>query len=322
LTRPAEQGALMPNRENHDREHIHGGCGDNTRRYLTFAIALLSFTLVAEVAGGFLTHSLSLLADAGHVFMDLFALGLSLFAASIARLPATSTKTFGWHRAEILAALVNGTALIVLSLMLGYEAWGRIGNPRPILSGPMLVVAVLGFAINVVIAVRLHRHGSGDLNLRAAYLHVLGDTLSSAGVIAAAVVIGLTRFYTIDAIMSMAIGLLILAGAVNLIFKAGHVLLEGVPAGLSLDAVARTIGEVEGVNNVHDLHIWSVCSHIVSLSCHVHIDPKSPEGHDRLVRSLADTLWSKYGILHTTIQVDYESCSDQILTQDMEHRSR
>jgi cobalt-zinc-cadmium efflux system protein len=304
------------------QDHVHGGCADDTRRYLTFAIVLLSFTLVAEVAGGVLTHSLSLLADAGHVFMDLFALGLSLFAASIARLPATSTKTFGWHRAEILAALVNGSALVVLAVILEYEAWGRLGKPKQILSGPMLVVAVLGLVINVVIAVRLHRHGGEDLNLRAAYLHVLGDTLSSVGVIAAAVVIGLTGWYPIDTIMSMVIGLLILAGAANLIFKAGHVLLEGVPAGLSLDAVARTIGEVEGVNNVHDLHIWSVCSHIVSLSCHVHIDPKAPERHDRLVRSVAGALWSKYGILHTTIQVDYDSCSDQILSQDMEHRSR
>jgi cobalt-zinc-cadmium efflux system protein len=313
-----------PSKGNHHNSHGHGpghthGHDAAAAGRLKFALILLSITLVAEVAGGLLSHSLALLADAGHVFMDLFAITVSLVAARLAQLPATSTKTYGWHRAEILAALINGALLVILSLFLFYEAWDRLRNPEAILSTPMLIVAAVGLVVNIVIALRLHGHRGRDLNLRSAYLHVLGDALASLGVIAAAIIIALTGWYRIDAIISIGIGLLIFAGAARLLFKAGHVLLEGVPSRISLEAVAKAVGELEGVKSVHDLHIWSVCSHIVSLSCHIHLEPKTPEYHDRMVRTVADMLWRRFSILHPTIQVDYETCGDEIVTQDMEH---
>lgn len=302
----------------HHHDHNHGGTGQDAGR-LRFAILLLSATLAAELAGGLLTHSLALLADAGHVFMDLFAMGISLGAMRLARLPATSRKTFGWHRLEVLAALLNGALLTVLALSLFREAWLRSRDPMEILAGPMLVVAVAGLAINVLIAFRLHGHHAHDLNVRSAYLHVLGDTAASVGVVAAAVVIRFTGWTLIDPLISACIGVLILVGSVRLVLKAGHILVEGVPSRLSLHAVAEAIAEIQGVNNVHDLHIWTVCSHIVSLSCHIHIDPGTPAHHDGMVRAVADMLWRRFCILHATIQVDYESCSEAIITQDMAH---
>jgi cobalt-zinc-cadmium efflux system protein len=302
--------------------HVHAGEDGSVAGHLKFAIALLTITMVAEFLGGWLTGSLALMADAGHVFMDLFALGVSLVAATVAKFPATATRTYGWHRAEILAALLNGVFLFALSIVLFYKAWMRIQSPQEVLAAPMLVVAVLGLVVNVVIALRLHRHSGEDINLRSAYLHVLGDTGSSVGVIAAGIVIFLTGWTRADALISIGIALLIFVGSGTLIFKAGHVLLEGVPVRLSVSAVAGAILKVEGVKSVHDLHIWSVCSHIVSLSCHIHIDPESPAYHDRVVKSVADLVRQKFGIVHSTIQVDYESCGDELITQDMEHPRR
>ena len=299
-------------------EHDHDSQEEPIRR-LRFALILLTVTVVAEVIGGILTHSLALLADAGHVFMDLFAMGISLLAARLARQPATAVRTYGWHRAEILAALINGVLLTGLALSLFMGAAKRIQEPREILSGPMLIVAVIGLAVNVVIALKLHGHHAGDLNVRSAYLHVLGDTGASVGVIAAGVVISFTQWYVVDGIVSIGIGLLILVGGLRLIGKAGHILLEGVPGTISLDAVAEAIRNVEGVNSVHDVHIWSVCSHIVSLSCHINIDPKTPEHHDGVIRRVTEMLWENFCIMHPTIQVEYRICGNDIVSQDMKH---
>lgn len=294
--------------------------GHRATRALTFSMALLSFTLVAELIGGWLTGSLALLADAGHVFMDLFALGVSLGAALLARRPPTSTRTFGWHRAEILAAMLNGLLLAALALGLLHAAWERMQHPKAVLAIPMLVVAVMGLAVNIVIAFRLHRPHETDLNLRSAYLHVLGDAGASIGVIIAAVIIHTTGWYMIDPLMSTAICVVILIGAVRLLIQAGHILLEGVPSRLSLQAVAEAIQAVEGVKDVHDVHIWTVCSHIVSLSCHMTIDWNSPEDHDRMTRVVSELLWKKFQIMHSTIQVDYRSCGSPLISTDMEHR--
>ena len=303
----------------HDHEH---GVDEHVPAQLRFAIVLLAITLVAEVVGGILSHSLALLADAGHVFMDLFALGMSLAAVTLARQPATTTRTFGWHRVEVLAALLNGLLLIGLALGLLHEAWLRCRAPAAVLSVPMLVVAAIGLVVNVVIAVRLHAHHHDDLNMKSAYLHVVGDTLASVGVVAAALVIMSTGWTVVDPIVSVAINVLILGGAVRVILKSGHILLEGVPDKLSLPVVADAIRTTKGVTNVHDLHIWTVCSHIVSLSCHIGIDSQTPADHDRLIREVREMLQTKFGILHTTIQVDYEQCGTGVVTQDMRHPHR
>jgi len=312
----------------HDQDHDHQGHahephdhdhGPTAAGQLTFAITLLSLTFVAEVIGGIWTGSLALLADAGHVFMDLFALTLSLVAARLARLPANNTQTYGWHRAEILAALINGTMLIVLSIALYREAWERFQEPSEILTKPMFVVAVIGLIVNIVIAYRLHGHHGSDLNLKSAYLHVLGDTGASVGVVVAAVIISFTGWSWVDPMISAVIGLLILFGAVRLLFNAGHILLESVPKGISLKAVGAAIEEVEGVTKVHDVHIWAVCSHIVNLSCHINIEPRTPAFHDRVVKAISEMLWKRFCIMHPTIQVEYEACSEELVCQDMEH---
>ena len=310
--------------DGHDHSsHDHGSHdhGDAAAGRLIFAIGLLVLTLAAEIIGGLLTGSLALLADAGHVFMDLFALSLSLIAARLARRAPSTTQTYGLHRAEILAALMNGSLLVVLSLLLFREAWERFHAPTDILAIPMLIVAVVGLIVNIVIAFRLHGHHEGDLNMTSAYLHVLGDAGASAGVVVAAIVIHFTGWTMVDSLISAAIGILILIGALRLLFNAGHVLLESVPRGLSLEAVEKAIAKHDGVNSVHDLHIWTLCSHIINLSCHINIETRSPQHHDRVVTSLSEMLWRRFCIMHSTIQVDYENCSDQIVMQDMAHPS-
>ena len=315
---PESHEAHDHGRDDHGRHDDHGHADEPGGR-LKFAIGLLTLTLVAEFVGGWLTNSLALLADAGHVFMDLFALGLSLWAIMLAKLPPSSTKTYGWHRAEILAALINGVALAGLSLLLFHEAWERLHSPQEVRSIPMLIVAVLGLGVNLVIAFRLHGHHHGDLNLTSAYLHVLGDAAASVGVIVAAIIIAATDWYVVDSLISAGIGLLILAGSVRLVYNAGHVLMEAVPGHLSLDAVADAIREVGGVEDVHDVHIWTVCSHIVSLSCHVNIKPGAPEFHDQVVRAVAGMLWRTFAIMHSTVQVDYSGCSDDVVPGHMTH---
>ena len=303
----------------HHHHNGHEGHEVHPVEALRFSIMLLAGTLVIEVAGGLLAGSLALLADAGHVFMDLFALTISLGAVLLARRPPTAMRTYGWHRAEILAALINGLLLTGLAFVLFREAWLRIQEPRQVLAMPMLAVAVLGLGINILVAFRLHGSHTPDLNIHSAYLHVLGDTLASAGVVIAAIVIRLTGWYIIDPLMSIVIAVLIVAGALRLMMRAGHVLLESVPFGMSLHSVAEAIRKVEGVNDVHDIHIWTVCSHIISLSCHVNIDWKSAEDHDRVVKAIADMLHRKFCIVHSTIQVDYKNCGNSVVTDDMKH---
>lgn len=304
----------------HDHEHNHGH-SDSVSGSLIFAISLLSITLVIEVAGGVISRSLALLADAGHLFMDLFAMSISLTASILARRPPTHRRTFGWHRAEVLAAILNGILLIALSAGLVHEAIRRFQHPTEVLALPMLMVAVIGLITNLVIAFKLHGAHGRDLNVRGAYLHVLGDTGASLGVIVAATIIKFTGWEFVDPAVSLLIAAIILIGAFRLIFNASHILLEGVPGHISVKAVADTLKELENVNGVHDIHIWSVCSHILSLSCHVTADWQSPQDHDALVAKVTDTLWHEFGIMHATIQTDYEHCGDKLVAEDMQHPS-
>jgi len=303
--------------------HEHHGVDEagaftGTARDLKLAVGLLSVILVAEVLGAYISHSLALLADAGHVLMDLFSLIISLGAARLATLPATSKRTYGWHRAEILAALINGILLTALAFGLFREAWVRLLHPREVLAMPMLVIAAIGLAANLWIAVRLHG-ASHDLNVRSAYLHVLGDTGASIGVIGGALVIEFTGWNAVDSWLSAMIGVVILIGAVRLILRASHILLEGVPSRLSHEAVSAAIREIDEVEDVHDVHIWTLCSHIINLTCHIKIAWRSPEHHDNVVRHVRDMLWQRFSILHSTIQVDYVACDESVIGKDMVH---
>lgn len=295
----------------HEREggsHQHGvshglGAGTNPRP-LTIALAITFGFMLVEAVGGWLTGSLALLADAGHMATDVAALALALVAVWLARRPATPQRSFGFARAETLAALLNAAALIVLSLALFWEVARRIGNPPEVDSGPMLVVAVAGLGANAVSAWVLLRAGGhgpdADLNTRGAFLHVVGDLLGSAGAIVAAIVMLTTGWRLADPLLSGLIGLLVLQGAWRLLRDSAEVLLEATPPGIDPSEVRRAMGEVAGMAGVHDLHIWTVTSGTIALSAHVEV--AAGRSWPETLQALGTMLRARFGIVHVTLQ--------------------
>ncbi len=292
-----------------------------TRRF-AFAIALTSVTFLAELIGGLWTNSLALLADAAHVFTDLFALVLSLMAIRLANLPATDRRTYGWHRAEILAALVNGSVLVLICLGILYEAWGRLLEPQAVKSREMFLIAIVGLTMNLVVASRLHGHSRDDLNVRSAFLHVVGDAVASVGVIVGGVIIFFTGWYIVDPLISMAIVAIILVGAVRILREALHILLEGVPRRIDIQEVVARMRDVPGVSDVHHLHVWSICSHITALSAHVDIDPEYRLRQGEIVGEMERMLEHDFHIVHSTLQVECSRCLSGPVIQQLRHRPR
>lgn len=279
------------------------------RRRLWAALGITLGVLLAEMVGGLMSHSLALLADAGHVLADAGALAVALFAQAIACRPATPQKTFGYYRIEILSALFNGVVLIVIAGSVLVAAWSRLGRAPAVHTGPLLWVAAFGLAGNVVAAMLLAPGARRSLNLRGALGHVLGDAISSVGVLAGGVVMARTGWYRLDALLSMGIALIILAGAWRLLREAVDVLLEAVPGGLDPEQVARAITEVPGVDRVHDLHIWSITSGMPALSGHVIASRQVARHPDELLNRVKRMLLERYRIEHTTLQIespDYE----------------
>ncbi len=294
----------------------------NISRRLIFAITLTTITLVAEIIGGIWSNSLALLSDAGHVFLDLFALLLSLGAIKLAAQPPNEQHSYGWHRAEVLASLINGLTVFLMAIGILYEGSKRLIAPEEVRTMPMLVIAVLGLAANLLAAKGLHGHAHHDLNVRSAFLHVLGDAAASVGVIAGAIVMRYTGWYQADPIISIAIGLLILAGAGRLLREATHILMEGVPRGMSVDQVAQCIRGIEGVADVHHLNVWSVCSHILALSAHVEIQPENDGEREGLLHRIEHELAHRFHITHTTIQFDCSTCNGGPLIKELSHSER
>lgn len=274
----------------------------NAERGLLLAILLSAVTMVLEIAGGILSGSLALLSDAVHVLLDLLSLILSYGAIRVASLPPTDTRTFGWHRVEVFAALINGLTMLAASLWILYAAWGRYNRPVAVESGLLFVVAAVGLVLNGVSAVALHRGAVGDLNVRSAFLHVIGDTLSSVGVVAGAVVMAWTGWYRADALISAGIGLVVLWGTGRILRDALRMLLEGTPPGLDAGRVSETIRVVEGVVRLHRLHLWSLCSHIPVLSAHVEISPSHASRRGEVLEAIRAALRREYGIEHVTLQ--------------------
>jgi cobalt-zinc-cadmium efflux system protein len=273
-------------------------------RALTWALGLTVVIAVAEVAGGLVSHSLALLADAGHMVTDAGALGLSLFALWIARRPPTAEKSFGYYRLEILAALFNGALLIGVTVWIVVAALSRLHEPVQIRSGLMLAVAVLGLAANVVAVVMLHRARDENLNTRAAYLHILGDTLGSVGTIVAAGVILLTGWRPADPLISIVIAVLILVSAVRLVGESVDVLLEAAPPHVSLPDLRGAIGAVAGVADVHDVHVWTVSNGVVAMSAHATVP--DPGRHQAALEEICRRVRA-FGIQHVTIQMEKET---------------
>jgi cobalt-zinc-cadmium efflux system protein len=262
----------------------------------------LAFTAV-EIVGGLLTGSLALLADAAHMLSDNLALGVALLAVWLAGRPSTPERSFGYQRAEILAAFVNGLLLLALAVWIFVEAWGRLSDPPEVLAGWVAVVAVAGLAVNLAAAAILHRGGHDTLNMRAALRHVLADAIGSAGVLVAAFIILFTGWRYADPLAGMAIALLILASSWTILRDSVHILLEGAPRGMDTRRLGRRLTEVPGVVEVHDLHVWTITSGFPALAAHVLVE-RDEDCHARR-RELEDVLLREYGIEHTTLQVDH-----------------
>jgi cobalt-zinc-cadmium efflux system protein len=286
--------------------HRHEGLEQPAERVdprpLAIALAITATFLVAEAIGGLLTNSLALIADAGHMATDVAALVLALFAIWLARRPATPERSFGFLRAEILAALINAATLIAVSIYVFWEAFRRLGDPEPVESGPMLAIAVAGLAANAAAAWVLSRGGGHkeNLNERGALLHVVGDMLGSAAAIVAALVMLLTGWYLADPLLSAAIGGLILWSSWRLMRESVEVLLEAAPRGVDMAALRAAMSAVPGVAGVHDLHVWTVTSGLIALSGHVEVTDEH-DWHETLV-ALTTLLRDRFGILHATLQ--------------------
>ncbi len=284
----------------HDHTHDHGGLSRTGR--LKIALAITAIYMVAEAVGGWLTNSLALLADAGHMLTDVAALALTLSAIWFASRPATERKTFGYYRLEILAAFINGVVLVLLSLWVMWEAYERWTQPPEINGLGLTVVAVGGLIVNIIAAKLLHSGHKHDLNMRGAWLHVMGDLLGSVTAIAAGVLVLGFGWLWADAACSVLISLIIVFGAGRLILDSANVLLEGTPSHIDLNAVKATITDTPGVVNVHDLHVWTISSGMEALS--VHIGHDETVSHSALLSKVRDRLHEGFGIDHLTIQME------------------
>ena len=288
-------------------EHAHGhGIGvkrEGNASALRWAFGITTVILVAEAVGGWLTNSLALLSDAGHMLSDAASLGLSLLAIHFAKKPASASKSYGYRRLEILAALANGVALFVIAVAISWEAAHRLLAPPPVASLPMMGIAGIGLAANLASAwVLLHQGDVKDnLNLRSAYLHVLGDALGSVGALLAGALMYFYGWYIADPIVSVVVALLILRGAWGVVSQSLHILMEGTPAGSNIEAMIASLETIPGVCNVHDVHVWTVTSGYDVFSCHLVVSKGT--NITKVVAAGAELLERQFGIRHTTIQV-------------------
>ncbi len=286
--------------------HSHAAPIDQKLRAAFF----LSFAILAvEVAGGVISHSLALLSDAGHVLTDLVALGLAWFATVQAQRPADANKTYGYHRTGILAALLNALTLILIVGFIAYEAIRRLAEPPTVVPTLMFVSAGVGIAINLYIGVGLRGSSEGNVNVRAAMLHVFGDVAASIGVIVAGIAILLTRWYAADAVISLAIAVLIAKGAWDLMRETIDILMESTPKGINIAQLVRDLVRVPGVSDVHDLHVWSITGGMNALSAHLRIEGNRVLSEcDGLLEQLNEILAARYRITHSTIQFECANC--------------
>lgn len=300
--------------------HIaHEEIAGTGRKGLIIALSITSLMMVAEVIGGILTNSLALLSDAGHMLTDSLALALSLFALSFASRPANETKTYGFYRAEILAALVNAIILAGISVYIFYEAYRRFLDPPVVKSVPMLIVAGIGLAANLVGASFLARSGRESLNVKSALFHMLGDAVSSVGVIIAGLIILFARWYPADPLISVAIGLIIIWGAWQVVEESIHILLEGVPSHVDMNRLIAEIKSIKGVRDVHDAHLWTITSGMHAFAGHVLIDDILTSHSDEILTDLNHLLRDHYQVAHTTIQFECEFCEDTLVCRLQNH---
>jgi cobalt-zinc-cadmium efflux system protein len=291
--------------------HVHVQAGSSPKRILKISLGVTLAYIVLLVVAGLRAHSLALLSEAGHNLSDFLALLLSLVAVYLQARPASSTKTYGYHRAGVLAALVNAVSLVAVAFFIFYEAFHRLQHPQPVQASVMMWVAAAGVAMNGIIAFLLYRSAGdsgSDVNIRSALLHEVGDTLSTAAVIAGGWAILITGDTWIDSALSFGIGALILWSGFGIVRETLNILLEGTPRGVKLELVEHAIRSIDGVNDVHDLHCWSIGSETRALSCHIAIADIPPSVSERILHDVKDRLHNHFRIDHTTIQFEHVEC--------------
>lgn len=294
----------LPMSHPHEGEHV-ALVGS---RPLIITLAIVAGVMVVEIIGGLLSNSLALLSDAGHMLLDALALGLSLFAINLARRPSTPTRTYGYHRVEIIAALANGSTLVLVSAFIFYEAYQRFLEPPEVKTPLMLLVAGIGLVANLSGIIILRRGSRGTLNVKAAFWHILGDTISSVGVIAGGVIITFTGWRIVDPIIAVVIGLIILWGSVRLVRDSVDILMESVPKHIQIEQVLDALKSVSGVEDVHDIHVWTITSGINALSAHLMIRDQMVSRSAEVVEAVNHRLSDRFNITHTTLQIECAKC--------------
>ena len=288
--------------------HSHDQHATPTRQRLILSIIVTITFVLVETITGYLSHSLALMSDAGHNFADALALIFAWYGVWIARKPSTARRTFGYHRVGTLAALVNSVSLVVIALLVFWEAINRLRHPEPVHSTPMIIVALLAILMNTVISLWLRGGAKKDLGVRSAYVHMLGDAISAAGVVVAGLIVAFTGASIADPVVSILIGILILWSSWGILKESVNVLLEAIPAGMNMIEVEQAIANVHGVLEVHDLHVWTIGSGMICCSCHVMVNEQSVRSGENVLRAVTEKLEHNFGIAHTTIQVEVEGC--------------
>lgn len=303
----------------HGHNHTHGA----NKKALLLSFIIITAYMIIEAIGGFITNSLALISDAGHMLSDSIALGVGLLAFTLGEKVANYSKTYGYKRFEILAAVFNGVTLVLISIYIFYEAYHRFTEPPEVASTGMLIIAIIGLLVNVFVAWILMRNGDTEenLNLRAAFLHVLGDLLGSVGAIVAALLIIFFGWAWADPLASVLVAILVLISGWRVTKDAVHILMEGTPRNIELDSIIRTMENVPGVLSIHDLHVWSITSGQNALSCHAVVDEKlSFYETQTILRKIEHELEHK-GIGHVTIQMENNDHphEDSLMCQNHEH---
>lgn len=291
--------------EQHD--HSHDLKNVHEKKALLIVLGMTSSFMILEAVSGFYTGSLALISDAGHMLTDVFALSIAFFALWFSMKPATLSKTFGFYRAEILGALINGMILLGISVAIIIKAYQRFQVPHEVKSLEMTIVAVAGLLINLGSAYILYKYQSANLNIRGALYHVLSDALGSIGAITAGIVMIITEWYYADSIVSVIVAALIIRGAWVLVRDSVHILLEGTPKGMDLNAIRSSICSHEGVISVHDLHAWTLTQGFEALSAHLVVDDM--QRGEQLINDIKDNLSGKFNISHVTLQLETEECT-------------
>ena len=298
----------------HNHAHIHfNELTRQTVRRLALSLIITLLFVFVEIAAGVFANSLALLTDAAHNFTDVLALGLSWWALRLTSQPANQEKTYGYHRAGILAALANSTTLVVIALGIFYEAYHRFINPPEVRADVLIGVGVIAVVINVVTALLVRRGAEHDLNIRSAFLHLMGDVLSTVGAVIAGVIIRFTDWNWLDPLVSVLIGVLILWSAWSIVRESVDILMEGTPTDIDMDAMIRDISAVEGVRGVHDLHVWSITRSMRTLSAHLVTDDLPISEGAFIQTGVNEVLYHNYKINHATLQLEYNDCMPSTL---------